>query len=118
VGVCDDGDKAGGADDGAAGVAGGGDVRGVQLAGCCKYAVGVCDDGGKAGRADDGAGGGAGGGNSMGFKLAGVGPFAPSTYSLTFLFGSVVSRLEVCHQWILLIKGIFVSCIRFSLRAI
>ncbi len=29
VGVCDDGDKAGGADDGAAGAAGGGDIRGV-----------------------------------------------------------------------------------------
>jgi hypothetical protein len=39
VGVCDDGDKAGGADDGAAGAAGGGDIRGVQLAGCCKHAV-------------------------------------------------------------------------------
>jgi hypothetical protein len=32
VGVCDDGDKARGADDGAAGTAGGGDMRGVQLA--------------------------------------------------------------------------------------
>ena len=33
-----------------AGAAGGGDIRGVQLAGCCKHAVGVCDDGGKANR--------------------------------------------------------------------
>jgi hypothetical protein len=39
VGVCDDGDKAGGADDGAAGAAGGGDIRGVHLAAGCKYAV-------------------------------------------------------------------------------
>jgi hypothetical protein len=31
VGVCDNGQKAGGADDGAAGAAGGGDIRGVQL---------------------------------------------------------------------------------------
>ncbi len=35
-----DGDKARGADDGAAGAAGGGDIRGVQLAECCKHAVG------------------------------------------------------------------------------
>ncbi len=28
-------------------VPGGGDIRGVQLAGCCKHAVGVCDDGDK-----------------------------------------------------------------------
>jgi hypothetical protein len=34
------GDKARGADDGAAGAAGGGDIRGVQLAGCFKHAVG------------------------------------------------------------------------------
>ena len=40
-----------------AGVAGGGDIRGVQLAECCKHAVGVCDDGDKAGAADDGAAG-------------------------------------------------------------
>jgi hypothetical protein len=40
VGVCDDGDKAGGADDGAAGAAGGGDMRRVQLAECCKHAEG------------------------------------------------------------------------------
>ncbi len=44
--VCDSGVKAGGADEGAAGGAGGGDIRGVQLAECCKHAVGVCDDGG------------------------------------------------------------------------
>jgi hypothetical protein len=36
---------------------GGGDIRGVQLAGCCKHAVGVCDDGDKAGGADDEAAG-------------------------------------------------------------
>jgi hypothetical protein len=41
VGVCDDGVKAGGADDEAAGAAGVGDIRGVQLAGCCKHAVGI-----------------------------------------------------------------------------
>ena len=38
-----------GEDDGAGGVTGGGDIRGVQLAECCKHAVGVCDDGDKAG---------------------------------------------------------------------
>ena len=38
-----------GADDGTAGAAGGVDIRGVHLAGCCKHAVGVCDDGDKAG---------------------------------------------------------------------
>ncbi len=44
------------ADDGAAGAAGGGDIRGVQLAGShgCKHAVGGCDDGDEAGGADDG----------------------------------------------------------------
>jgi hypothetical protein len=39
VGVCDNGEKAGGADDGSGGGAGGGDIRGVQLAGSCKHAV-------------------------------------------------------------------------------
>jgi len=46
VGVCDDGDKAGGAADGATGGAGGGDMR-VQIAACCKQIVGFCDDGDK-----------------------------------------------------------------------
>jgi hypothetical protein len=54
-----------------AGAAGGGDIRGVQLAGCSKHAVGVSDDEDKAGRADDGATGGTGGGDSMGVQLAG-----------------------------------------------
>jgi hypothetical protein len=36
VGVCDTGEKAGGADDGAAGAAGGGDIRGDQRSRCCK----------------------------------------------------------------------------------
>jgi len=36
-------------DDGAAGAADGGDVRGVQLADYCKHSVGVCDNGYKAG---------------------------------------------------------------------
>jgi hypothetical protein len=36
---------------------GGGDVWGVQLAGCCKHAVGECDDGDKVGGADDEAAG-------------------------------------------------------------
>ncbi len=50
VGVCDDGDNAGGTDDGAAGGADGGDMRRVQItAACCKQIVGVCDDGEKAG---------------------------------------------------------------------
>ncbi len=40
VGVCDDGDKAGGADDGAAGATGGGNIRAAELADCCKHAVG------------------------------------------------------------------------------
>jgi hypothetical protein len=34
--------------------AGGGDIRRVQLAGCCKHAVGDCDHGDKARGADDG----------------------------------------------------------------
>ena len=55
MGVCGNGEKARGADDGAAGAAGEGDIRGVQLAECCKQAVGVCDDGEKARGADDGA---------------------------------------------------------------
>ena len=50
VGVCDNGSKAGGVDDGAAGAADGGDVREVQLEGYCKHAVGVCDHGDKAGK--------------------------------------------------------------------
>jgi hypothetical protein len=50
--------------------AGGGDIRGVQLAGHCKHAVGVCDDGDKAGGADDGAAGATGGGNIRGVQLA------------------------------------------------
>ena len=48
MGVCDNGSKAGGVDDGAAGAADGGDVREVQLADYCKHAVGVCDHGDKA----------------------------------------------------------------------
>jgi hypothetical protein len=55
VGVCDDGDKAGAAADGAAGGAGEGDMRRVQIASCCKQIVGVDDDGDNAGGADDGA---------------------------------------------------------------
>ena len=53
VGICDDRDKAGGAADGAAGTEGGGDIRGVQLAGCCKHEVVVWDYGDTAGRADE-----------------------------------------------------------------
>jgi hypothetical protein len=49
VGVCDHGDKAGGADDGAAGATGGGNIRGVQLARSCNHSVGVGDNGDKAG---------------------------------------------------------------------
>ena len=51
MGVCDDGDKAGAAADGA----GEGDMRRVQIASCCKQIVGVDDDGDNAGGADDGA---------------------------------------------------------------
>jgi hypothetical protein len=54
-----------------AGAAGGGDIRGVQLAECCKHAVGVRDDGHKAGEADDGAAGAAGGDDIRGVQLAG-----------------------------------------------
>ena len=50
VGVYDEGEKVGWVACGAAGAAGGGDIRGVQLAGGCKHAVGVCDDGDKAGK--------------------------------------------------------------------
>jgi hypothetical protein len=51
VGVCDNGNKAGGADDGRSGAAGGGDImiREVQLGGGCKHAVGVCENGDEAG---------------------------------------------------------------------
>ena len=57
--------------DGAAGAAGGGDIRGFQLAGYCKHNVGVCYDGDKAGEADDGAAGAASGGDVRGVQLAG-----------------------------------------------
>jgi hypothetical protein len=60
VGVRDSGDKAG---DGAEGAAGGGDMRGVQLAEHRMHAVDVCTDGDKAGAVADGAAGAAGGGD-------------------------------------------------------
>ncbi len=50
MGVFHDGDEAGGEDDGAAGAAGGGDIRGIQVTG--KDAVGVYDDGDEAGGDD------------------------------------------------------------------
>ncbi len=43
-----------GEDDGETGETGGGDMRGVQLAECCKHTVGICDDGDKTGAASDG----------------------------------------------------------------
>jgi hypothetical protein len=75
VGVCDNGEKAGGADDGAAGAAGGADgsdimIRDVQLGGGCKHAVGVCENGDEAGGAGNGAAGVAGGGDMRGVQLA------------------------------------------------
>ena len=70
MGVWEDGDKAGGEADGAAVGAGGGDIRGVQLARSCKHAVGVCDNGEEAGGAVDGAVGGAGGGDIGGVYFA------------------------------------------------
>jgi hypothetical protein len=42
-------------------VAGGGDIRGVQLAVCFKYGVGVCDKEDKTGGSDDGVAGAADG---------------------------------------------------------
>jgi hypothetical protein len=60
VGVRDSGDKAG---DGADGAAGGGDMRGVQLAEHRMHAVGVCNDGYQAGAVSNGAAGAAGGGD-------------------------------------------------------
>ena len=71
--VCDDWDNAGGADDGTAGAANGGDIRGVQLRRRRKFkhAVGVCDDGDKAGEAADGTAGAAVGGDNRGVQLAG-----------------------------------------------
>ncbi len=53
-----------------AGTADAGDIRGVQLTGCCKHAVGVCGNVDK-GKADDGAAGAAGGGDIRGVQLAG-----------------------------------------------
>ncbi len=47
--------KEGAKKQGAAGTAGAGDIRGVQLAGHCQHAVGVCDIGGKDGGAVDAA---------------------------------------------------------------
>ncbi len=67
MGVCDDGEEAEGAADRAAGAVGGGDIMGLQLAGCCKHAVGVCEiweEGGGIGTTlGDGAAGAAGGCN-------------------------------------------------------
>ncbi len=57
VGVCDDRDKARGADDGTTGATGGDDIRGVQLGGCYKHSVVVCDDRDKTGGSDDGTAG-------------------------------------------------------------
>ena len=71
-----------GEDDGAGGVTGGGDIRGVQLAECCKHAVGVCDDGDKAGEADDGAAGAAVEGDIRGVQVAGHCKHAVGTFLL------------------------------------
>ena len=60
MGVRDSGDKAG---DEADGAAGGGDMRGVQLAEHRMHAVGVCNEGDKAGAVANGAAGAAGGGD-------------------------------------------------------
>jgi hypothetical protein len=59
LGVCDNGEKAEGAGDGARGGAGSGDggIRGLQLEESCKHSVGVCDYG------DDGASGNNGAGS-------------------------------------------------------
>jgi hypothetical protein len=65
------GTKQGGVYDGTAGATDGGDIRGVQLTGCCKLDVDVCDDGYKAGGSDDGAAGAADGDDIRGFQLAG-----------------------------------------------
>ncbi len=67
--VCDDGEEAGATADGAAGGSGGGDIRGVQFAGCFMHAVVVCENGEEAGGTADGAAGGAdirGGGTCFG----------------------------------------------------
>ena len=56
-----------------AGAAGGGVMRGVQLAGGCKHAVVACDDGNKAGGADDGAAGAADRGDIRRVQLATMG---------------------------------------------
>ena len=71
VGVCDDGNKAGGENDGAAEAVDGGDIRGVQLTVCCKHDVDVYDDGDKAREADDGTAGAAVGGDIRRVQLAG-----------------------------------------------
>ena len=64
-------------DDGAAGAAGGGDIRGVQLQGHFKHDVGVCEDWKEAGGAVDGAAGAAGGGDNRELQLAGCWDDAP-----------------------------------------
>ena len=61
VGLRENGGRAWGADDGEAQGEGGGDLRGVELAGSCKHAVGVCGNAGQAEGADDGEAGAAGG---------------------------------------------------------
>jgi hypothetical protein len=101
-----------GEDDGAAGETGGGDMRGVQLAECCKHAVGVCDDGDKAGGASDGAveplerRAEAISGEFNWQDVAKCGQCASSAYSAIFLFGSLVLCLAVCLQWILMMKRV------------
>ncbi len=54
MGVGKHGDKTGGADDETAGADDRGDIRGFQLAVCCKHAVGVSQNEDKTGGSDDG----------------------------------------------------------------
>ena len=69
--------------------------------GHCKHAVSVCDDGVKAGGAKNGAAGAAAGAKIMAGSSTRrtlqtrCGRFAASSYSLIFLFGSVVPCLSV-----------------------
>ena len=119
MGVCDDGDKVGGADDGTDGGSVEDDMRGVQLTGCCKHSVGVCDDGDKTGGSDDGADGGEDGGDIREVQLT---EYCNRLWTTCFFplhfegFLRFVVRCFTFCQLILRMKNSFVRCTSFSSR--